>query len=73
MVLLSSLGFVFIAILVIAAVTLLFEIVMIISAFKNKHISPEIKALWILGMLLIHPFVAIIYYFTDYQKTGRKR
>jgi hypothetical protein len=49
-------------------VVLGFEIAMFISAVTNKHISGNAKVLWIIGMLLVHPFVAIAYYFTDYKK-----
>ena len=47
---------------------LVFEVAMIISAIRNQHITGSTRALWIVGMLLIHPFVAIAYYFTDYKK-----
>jgi hypothetical protein len=50
-------------------VLLAFEIWMIISAVTNTHISDGARVLWVIGILLIHPIVAIIYYFTDYQKT----
>ena len=42
---------------------------MIVNAITNKHISDTARVLWVIGMLLIHPFVAIAYYFTDYKKT----
>jgi hypothetical protein len=54
--------------LIIVALILIFEIMMIISAIKNRAISDEARILWIIGMLLIHPFVAIFYYFTDHKK-----
>lgn len=44
-----------------------FEVAMFISVIRNQRITGNTKALWILGMLLIHPFVAIGYYFTDYR------
>jgi uncharacterized membrane protein HdeD (DUF308 family) len=56
-----------IAILVGTAI-LVFEIMMIISAVTNKKIEDDRRILWVIGMLLIHPFVAIAYYFTDYKK-----
>jgi hypothetical protein len=55
------------AILIVAI--LVFEIAMLVSAIGNKHIDGSTKTLWIVGMFLIHPFVAIAYYFTDYNKT----
>lgn len=45
-----------------------FEIWMLISAITNKKITDTARVLWVVGMVLIHPIVAIIYYFTDYQK-----
>ncbi len=56
-----------------AAVVLLaifvFELTMIVSVVQNKHITDNTKVLWVVGMFLIHPFVAIAYYFTDYKKS----
>lgn len=58
----------FFLILLIAILT--FEVAMFISVLRNKAIAENTRILWIIGMLLIHPFVAIVYYFTDYkQKT----
>ncbi|HVA10969.1 MAG TPA: hypothetical protein VNG32_02260 [Candidatus Dormibacteraeota bacterium] len=45
-----------------------FEIWMLIAAIQNKFITQNAKVLWVVGMFLLHPFVAIAYYFTDYQK-----
>ncbi len=45
-----------------------FEVWMIVDAALNKKISDRAKAWWIIGMLIIHPFVAIAYFFTDYRK-----
>lgn len=55
-------------ILVLLAAILVFEIFMLISAITNKHISDTAKVLWVIGMLIIHPIVAIAYYFTDHKK-----
>lgn len=62
-------GFTFLGVfgLIILAI-LVFEITMFVSVITNQRIPNETKLLWILGMLLIHPFVAIGYYFTDYNK-----
>lgn len=51
---------------------LAFEIWMFAHVCKNHFISPEAKALWIFGMLILHPIVAIIYYFSDYHKGEQK-
>jgi len=45
-----------------------FEIWMIADAAINKEITDKAKAWWIIGMLIIHPFVAIVYFFTDHRK-----
>lgn len=50
------------------ALILAFEIWMIIDAALNKKLTDKAKAWWIVGMMLIHPFVAIIYFFTDRRK-----
>lgn len=49
---------------------LVFEVAMFISAIQNKHITSNARIFWIIGMLLIHPFIAIAYYFTDYKRQG---
>ena len=54
--------------IVIAILLLAFEIWMIVDAAINKKISDKAKAWWIVGMLIIHPFVAIAYFFTDHRK-----
>lgn len=54
--------------LVVLLVVLAFEIAMFISMIRNKRLSQNEKALWIVGALLIHPFVAIAYYFVEYKK-----
>lgn len=51
-----------------ALAVLVFEVFMLVSAIRNPFITPTARALWIVGMLLVHPVVAIVYYFTDYQK-----
>lgn len=53
--------FMFLAIIGIAI--LVFEILMFIDAIRNPHLDDKEKILWCLGMLLLHPFVAIFYYF----------
>lgn len=45
-----------------------FEVVMFIDAARNKSISTDRRILWLIGMILLHPFVAIAYYFTDHLK-----
>jgi hypothetical protein len=45
-----------------------FEVWMIVDAALNKKISDKAKIWWIIGMVIIHPFVAIVYFFTDHRK-----
>lgn len=64
----NSLGAALPIMIIVAVLLFAFEIWMIIDAALNKKISDKAKAWWIAGMLLIHPFVAIVYFFTDHQK-----
>ena len=58
-------GAVFVLILVIAVLALAgFEIWMIVDAIQNRRLSSGEKALWVIGMILLHPIIGIIYYFT---------
>ena len=55
-------------ILIIALLLFAFEIWMVVDVAINKEITDRAKAWWIIGMLIIHPFVAIAYFFTDHRK-----
>lgn len=55
-------------IILLVVLFLAFEIWMIVDAITNKKISDTAKIWWIIGMLIIHPIVAIIYFFTDHRK-----
>jgi uncharacterized membrane protein len=55
-------------IIVLVLVVFAFEIAMLVDVIRNDRIASNAKAWWVIGMLLIHPFVAIIYYFTDRNK-----
>ncbi|HEY5266868.1 MAG TPA: hypothetical protein VIJ40_08655 [Acidimicrobiales bacterium] len=46
---------------------LAFEILVIINAIQNVTLSATANAWWIVGMFLVHPFVAIAYYFMEYK------
>jgi hypothetical protein len=52
--------------LLIAFAVFIFEIAMFVHAIRSRTISDERKILWLIGMLFIHPLVAIAYCFTDY-------
>jgi hypothetical protein len=45
------------------ALILAFEIWMFVDAIRNPRLTDVQRLLWCAGMLLIHPFVAIFYYF----------
>jgi hypothetical protein len=53
----------FLAISLILAIILAFEIWMFVDAVRNPRLTDAERLLWCAGMLLIHPFVAIFYYF----------
>jgi hypothetical protein len=55
-------------IIVVALLILAFEVWMIVDAAINKKLSDKAKAWWIVGMIIVHPFVAIAYFFTDRRK-----
>jgi uncharacterized membrane protein len=55
-------------IIIIALLIAIFEVWMIVDAALNKKISDKAKVWWIIGMFIIHPFVAIVYFFTDRRK-----
>jgi hypothetical protein len=52
-------------IIVVALLILAFEVWMIVDVATNKKLSDKAKAWWIIGMFIIHPFVAIVYFFTS--------
>jgi hypothetical protein len=58
----------FVVAALLALAVLAFEILMIVNAVNNASLSGTARAWWVVGMLLVHPFVAIAYYFTDYKK-----
>ena len=60
---------VWLPVIIVAAILIFaFEIWMIVDVAINKGITDKAKAWWIIGMLIVHPFVAIAYFFTDHRK-----
>lgn len=47
----------------------IFEIWMFVDAVRNPRLTDTERLLWCLGMLFIHPFVAVVYYFI--ARSGR--
>jgi hypothetical protein len=45
-----------------------FEIAMFIDAWTNNGIARAARIWWLVGMILLQPFVAIVYFFTDRNK-----
>jgi hypothetical protein len=58
-------------IIVVAVLIFAFEIWMIVDAAVNRQMSDRARVWWIIGMLIIHPVVAIVYFFTDHRKRAR--
>ena len=53
------------ALLILTLVLVLaFEIWIFIDALRNPKLDNTTRLLWLIGMLLIHPIVAIVYFFT---------
>jgi len=50
------------AAVVVLAIILAFEVWMFVDAARNPRLTDGQRLAWCLGMLLIHPFVAIFYY-----------
>lgn len=63
-----NLGFWLPVIIIVAILIAAFEIWMIVDAALNKKINDKAKTWWIIGMLIIHPFVSIAYFLTDHRK-----
>ncbi len=47
---------------------LFMEIYLFVHAMRNPKITTTARWMWGIGMLLVHPFVSVIYFFTDYQR-----
>jgi len=63
----ASFGFLIIVAVLLGVAILAFEVWMFVDALRNPRLSDSEKLLWCLGMLFIHPFVAIVYYFVARQ------
>lgn len=53
-----------IIVIILAIPILVFEIAMFVDLIKNKNLTQKQKYIWGASMILLHPFVAIYYYFT---------
>ncbi|HEY1835849.1 MAG TPA: PLDc N-terminal domain-containing protein [Candidatus Saccharimonadales bacterium] len=52
-------------IILIVLLVLAFELWMLVDCITNKKVPTRHKVWWIIGMFLLHPFVAIAYFFTS--------
>lgn len=60
---------IFIVIFVLILVGILvFEVWMFVDAVRNPRLTDVQRLLWCIGMLLIHPIVALVYYVVEYNK-----
>lgn len=46
---------------------LVFEIWMLVDVITNKNVPTMHKVWWVIGMFLVHPIVAIVYFFVRSQ------
>jgi len=56
--------------ILIAILIAVFEVWMLVDVAINKKISDKAKTWWVIGMVAIHPVVAIVYFFTDRRKAS---
>jgi hypothetical protein len=59
-------------IILVVLLILAFEVWMLVDDITNKKVPTKHKVWWAIGMFLVHPFVAIIYFFVSrlhYNKT----
>lgn len=61
-------GFVFALVVSLLVLIAAFEIWMFVEVIRNPNLAAGSKTLWLVGMLLLHPFVAIVYYFVVFKK-----
>ncbi len=47
---------------------LVFEVLMFLDVLKNRRLSDTEKVLWVLGMFLLHPVIAIVYYYVAHSR-----
>lgn len=66
-----GLGFLFLLVPLALLAILVFEIMMFLDVIKNRRLSDNEKLLWVLGMLLVHPVIAIVYYYVAHSRLKR--
>lgn len=62
------LGFLFLLIPLVLIAVLVFEVLMFLDVLKNRRLSDTEKVLWVLGMFLLHPVIAIVYYYVAHSR-----
>ena len=68
-----TIGFLEIAIILTILPVLTFEICMFINVLRNERLTQKAKIIWAIAMLLLHPFVALYYYFTARRLTKQPK
>ena len=53
-------------------IVLIFEVWMFVDAIQNPELTQTDRLLWCLGMVFIHPIVAIAYYFVVFSKRNNR-
>jgi uncharacterized RDD family membrane protein YckC len=64
----TSFAFLFSLLGLIIVAVLAFEVLMFLDALKNPKLNDTEKLIWVLGMLLLHPIIAIVYYFVAHSR-----
>ena len=60
---LAASGPLLLLIVLLGLLVLAFEVWMFVDVINSKSLTSDERVIWALGMLLLHPFVAIAYYF----------
>jgi hypothetical protein len=56
---------------ILLVLVLVFEIMMFLDVLKNQKLNDTEKLIWVIGMFLVHPFIAILYYFVAHSRLSR--
>lgn len=65
-----NLGFPETVLLFVLVSLLVFEVIMLIDVVRQKDRTMASKLGWVIAILLLHPFAALYYFFTQYRKSS---
>jgi sterol desaturase/sphingolipid hydroxylase (fatty acid hydroxylase superfamily) len=66
-----TIGFLGLISIILAGLAILaFEVAMFIDMLQNEYLTDRDKIIWAVAMVLVHPFVAIYYYFTARNRSS---